>query len=131
MLQNELLFNSLFVYILLESYEIYWQNAKSVMGMLAKMHYYYSKNILLFLLMQPTFYFAIGFAMLTDLNASALVLLFIKTVDVATKILLIEQVFIKKEITTELMIALLKPIYPLLPYLGLIIYPALILSALY
>ncbi|MDD2906579.1 MAG: hypothetical protein WBK95_01335 [Sulfurimonas sp.] len=131
MLQNELLFNSLFIYILLESYEIYWQNAKSVMGMLAKMHYYYSKNILLFLLMQPTFYFAIGFAMLTDLNASALVLLFIKTVDVATKILLIEQVFIKKEITTELMIALLKPIYPLLPYLGLIIYPALIFITLY
>lgn len=130
-MQNELIFNYIFIYILFELYEIYWQNAKSVMGMLAKMHYYYSKSIFLFLVMQPTFYFAVGFAMLTDLNASALVLLFIKTADVATKILLIEKVFVKKELTHELMIALLKPIHSLLPYLGVLIYPTLIFIALY
>ena len=127
---NETITNYILLFILLEMFEIYWQNAKTVIGMLAKMHYYYAKNIFLFLVMQPTFYFAIGFAMLSDLHPSSLVLLFIKTIDIATKILLIEQVFIKKELSQELLVGLLKPIYPLLPYLGIIFYPVLIFMAL-
>ena len=80
--------------------------------------------------MQPTFYFSIGFAMLSDYNPYALMLLFIKTMDVATKILLIEQVFVKKELTQDLTLILLAPINGLLPYLGLGLYPFLIFFAL-
>jgi hypothetical protein len=80
--------------------------------------------------MHPTFYFAIGFAMLSDYNGFALLLLFIKTLDVATKILLIQQVFIKKELSQELALILLAPINSFLPYLGVILYPLLILLAL-
>ena len=93
---TEAILNYIFLFVLLEFYEISWQKAPSIMGMLIRMHKYYSKSIFLFLIMQPTFYFAIGFAMLSNYHPSAMILLFIKTADIATKILLIEQV-LKRE----------------------------------
>jgi len=127
---NEVILNYILLFIILEIYEISWQKAPSIMGMLIRMHKYYSKNILLFLIMQPTFYFSIGFVMLTNYSPSAMFLLFIKTFDIATKILLIEQVFKKRELTQELSLILLAPINSFLPYIGLIIYPFLIALAI-
>ncbi|MBE0514037.1 MAG: hypothetical protein IBX42_03615 [Sulfurimonas sp.] len=100
------------------------------MGMIIKMHRYYAKSIFLFLIMHPTFYFSIGFAMITDLNMYAVILLFLKTLDVATKILLIEQIYTKKELSQELSLILLAPINDFLPYIGMFAYPLLILFAL-
>jgi len=127
---NELILNYIVLFVLLEVYEISWQKAPSIMGMLIRMNKYYSKNIFLFLVMHPTFYFAIGFVMLTNCSPSAMILLFIKTVDIATKILLIQQVFQKRELTHELSLILLAPINNFLPYIGLIIYPILIILAI-
>lgn len=128
---DEVIMSYILLFVLLEFYEISWQKAPSIMGMLIRMYKYYSKSIFLFLIMQPTFYFAICFAMLTDYNPSAMILLFIKTADVATKILLIEQVFKKRELTQDLSLVLLAPINGFLPYLGLIIYPFLIALSIY
>ena len=127
---NETILNYLLLFIFLEFYEVSWQKAKSMMGMLARMHFQYSKSIFLFLIMHPTFYFSIGFAMLTDYNSSALLLLFLKTIDVATKIVLIEQVFIKKELSKELTLSLLTPLPNMMPYIGIVLYPPLIFLAL-
>ncbi len=96
---------------------------------LVRMHQYYSKSIFLFLIMHPTFYFSIGFAMLSDYAPSAVILFLIKTVDIAAKILIIEQVFTKKELTLEMSIVLLTPLHKFLPYMGLLIYPPLIMLA--
>lgn len=128
MIQEPIL-NYILLFMLLEIYEISWQKAPSIMGMLLRMYKYYKKNIFLFLIMQPTFYFSIGFAMLTEYSIASMVLVFIKTVDVATKIVLIQQVFIKKELSQELSLILLAPINSFLPYMGLLIYPVLILLA--
>lgn len=127
---DDLILNYVLLFVFLELYEITWQKAPSIMGMVIRMHRYYSKSIFLFLLMQPTFYFSIGFVMLSDYNIYAIILLFLKTVDVATKILLIEQVFTKRELSEDLSLILLAPINSFLPYLGLLIYPPLILLAL-
>jgi len=127
---NDLILNYVLLFILLETVEISWQKAPSIMGMLIRMYKYYQKSIFIFLVMQPTFYFAIGFAMLTNYAPSALILLFIKTFDIATKILLIEQVFTKKELSQELSLILLAPINSFLPYIGLLIYPPLIALAI-
>ncbi|OHD96299.1 MAG: hypothetical protein A3E21_09265 [Sulfurimonas sp. RIFCSPHIGHO2_12_FULL_36_9] len=126
---NDLVLNYILLFIFLELYEISWQKAPSIMGMILRMYKYYSKSIFLFLLMQPTFYFSIGFAMLTDLNIYAMILLFLKTVDVSTKIILIEQVFTKRKLSHELSLVLLAPINSFLPYIGLVAYPPLILLA--
>ena len=127
---NDVIFNYILIFIILEIYEISWQKAPSIMGMLIRMHKYYKKSIFLFLIMQPTFYFAIGFAMLSDYAPTALILLFIKTFDIATKILLIEQVFTKKELSQDLSLILIAPINSFLPYIGLLIYPVLIALAI-
>lgn len=127
---DDLILNYVLLFMILELFEITWQKAPSIMGMLLRMHRYYSKSIFLFLIMHPTFYFSIGFAMLTNYNTFALILVFIKAVDIATKILLIEQVFIKKELSQELSLVLLAPINDFLPYIGLIVYPPLIVMAL-
>lgn len=130
MIINELILNYVLLFIILEFYEISWQKAPSMMGMLIRMYKYYSKSIFLFLIMQPTFYFSIWFVMISDFNPYAIILLFIKTVDIATKILLIEQVFVKRELSQDLSLILLAPINSFLPYLGMVIYPILIILAL-
>lgn len=127
---DDLVLNYILLFILLEFFEVSWQKAPTIMGMIIKMHRYYSKSIFLFLIMHPTFYFSIGFAMLTDLNIYAVILLFLKTLDIATKILLIEQIYTKRELSQELSLILLAPINNFLPYIGMFIYPLLILFAL-
>ena len=130
MVIDELVLNYILLFIILEFYEISWQKAPSIMGMIIRMNNYYSKSIFLFLIMQPTFIFSIGFFILTDYNMYAMILLFIKTVDVVTKILLIEQVFTKRELSQEMSLILLAPINSFLPYMGLLIYPPLIALAI-
>ena len=127
---NDAILNYIILFLLLEFYEVSWQKAPTLMGMLLRMHIEYQKNIVLFLIMQPTFYFAIGFVMLTDYAPTAMILLFIKTVDIATKIVLIEQVFIKKELSHEMSLILLAPINNFLPYMGMLLYPLLIALAI-
>jgi len=127
---DDLILNYILLFVFLELYEISWQKAPSIMGMVIRMNKYYSKSILLFLIMQPTFYFAIGFAMLCDYNIFALILLFLKTADIATKILLIEQIFTKKSLSHEMSLIFLAPIDSFLPYMGLVIYPILIALAI-
>ncbi|ABB44199.1 hypothetical protein Suden_0921 [Sulfurimonas denitrificans DSM 1251] len=127
---DDLILNYILLFVFLETYEIWWQRASSIMGMIIKMQRYYSKSIFLFLLMHPTFYFAIGFALLSEYNLYAMILLLLKTADIATKILLIEQIFTKKKLSHELSLVLLAPIDSFLPYMGLFIYPFLIYLAI-
>lgn len=127
---DDMILNYVLLFVLLEFFEVSWQKAPTIMGMIIKMHRYYSKSIFLFLIMHPTFYFSIGFAMLTDLNMYAMILLFLKTLDISAKILLIEQIYTKRELSQELSLILLAPINNFLPYIGIFIYPLLILLAL-
>ena len=130
MIIDDLILNYIILFVFLELYEVSWQKASTLMGMMARMYQHYSKNIFLFLIMHPTFYFSIGFVMLSDYNPYALALVLIKTVDIATKILLLEQIFVKKELSHEMSLALLAPLNKFMPYIGLSIYPFLIFFAL-
>ncbi len=129
-MMNDAILNYIIFFLLLEIYEVQWQRAKTIIGMLSRMYETYKKSVLLFLMMHPTFYFAIWFMIITDYNIYALSLFFIKTLDIAIKILLIKQIFIDKEISHELSLALLAPIKKYIPYLGAITYPPLIYLAL-
>ncbi|MEN8148131.1 MAG: hypothetical protein ABFR02_11015 [Campylobacterota bacterium] len=117
------------VYIALELFEIQWQKAENLIGILGRLYRYYKRNIILFFIMHPTFYFGIGLAMITDLAFSAVALLAIKTVDMATKILLIQQVFEKKELSAEMSAMMIAPLHPLMPYLSVVIYTPLVYFA--
>jgi len=118
------------IYILLELFEVQWQKSDTMMGVLGNLYRYYRRNIFLFFLMHPTFYIGIGIAMVTDLAFSAVALIFIKTVDIATKLILIQQVFEKQEINAELSQMLLAPLHPVMLYLSVFVYTPLVYFAL-
>ena len=126
----ETIYTIMTAYIVLELFEAHWQKADSLMGMLLRMYHHYQKSIVWFLILHPTFYFTIWLVMATDFNGYAAIMLFIKTVDVATKILLIQQVFEKRELSQEMSMMLLTPLHPVLPYIGLFIYPPLAFFAM-
>ena len=126
---NELLLNYIIIYIILEIYEVQWQKAATMIGMLARMYEYYSKNIFLFFIMHPTFYFSIFIMIVSNYNTYAVFFFSIKILDIAMKIILIKQVFIDKDISTELSLALLTPLNKYLPYMGLAVYPPFIFLA--
>ncbi|MEA3228068.1 MAG: hypothetical protein U9P38_03230 [Campylobacterota bacterium] len=123
---DEQIVNYILLFIFLELYELQWQKAQTMMGMLARMYQHYKKSIFLFFIMHPTFYFAIAFMILNDYNIYALSLFTIKALDISAKIILIKQVFIDKELSHELSLALLVPLNKWLLYIGLIVYPPLI-----
>jgi len=129
MIQNYMI-GFILLYMLLEFYEVQWQKAGTLMDMLVRMYRYYHKNIFLFLIMHPTFYFAIWFLFYTQYNPYALALLAFKTADIVSKIIMIDQIFIKKEISKEFAQVLLTPIGPYLPYVGILLYPFFIYMAL-
>jgi len=130
MIIEDYILNYLIFYIFLEIYEVQWQKAKTLAGMLARMYQYYQKSIFLFLLMHPTFYFAIGFMVLTNYNTYAIIMVVIKAIDILTKMTLIKQLFIERDIPQEMSLALLSPLKSYMPYIGLIIYPPLVYMAL-
>ena len=126
---EDTLLNYLILYIVLEIYEVQWQKANTMIGMLARMYEQYRKNIFVFLLMHPTFSFALMFGMITNYNEYALILLGIKTIDIVTKMVLIKKVFIDKQLSEEMTLALLAPLNKFMPYIGLLVYPPLIYLA--
>jgi hypothetical protein len=130
MIVDELVLNFILLFLLLEIYEVQWQKAETLLGMLARMYAYYHRSVFLFLIAHPTFYFAIGFMTLSDYNIYAVTLFLIKAVDIAVKIVLLKEVFLKKELSPELTLALLTPINKFIPYMGLFAYPSLIYLAL-
>jgi hypothetical protein len=117
-------------YIVLELSEVQWQKADTIIGMLQRIHKRYSQNILLFSILHPTFIFGIWLMMVTNASAASMMLLFIKAVDIATKIVLIQQVFEKKDVPPELENMLSAPLNPAMPYIGLLVYPPLVYMAL-
>ena len=118
------------LYIALELFEVQWQKADTLMGVLGNLYRYYNKNLILFFIMHPTFYVGIAIAMISDLAFSAIALLFIKTMDIATKIILIQQVFEKEELNAEISSMLLAPLHPTMLYFSVAVYTPLVYLAL-
>ncbi len=126
----ENIFIYMIIYVVLEVYEVQWQKAQTIMGMLARMYEQYKKSVFLFLIMHPTFYFAIWFMLETDYNVYALTLFSFKAADIITKMFLIKKVFIDRDLDEQMQLSLFTPIGPYLPYVGAILYPFFIYMAL-
>jgi len=114
-----------------ELFEAYIQRASTLLGVLGKLFFYYKKSIFFFFLVQPGFYFIL-FVILTTgvLNVSMIFLLAIKIFDVFYKIELIKQVFIQREVSSQLaqMLEWKMPSYFFLMGVGM--YPPLLFYAL-
>ena len=130
MVFQEYMLNYVLLYLLLEGYEVWWQKAETLLGMLAKMFHYYKKNVWMLFLMQPAFYFALFFMMLCDYNLYSVIFFSLKGSDVLTKVILMKQVFVDKKVSLEVSEIIVVKIPQFLLYAGLVIYPVLIVLAL-
>lgn len=126
----DIILDYVLLFSILEIFEITWQKSDTIMGMLNKMYKYYKKNIFIFLLMHPTFLFSIGFAILTEYSFGSMLLVCTKAIDIIIKLIFIEKIFIKKELSHEMSLVVLAPIDKFLPYMGLLIYPIFVIVAL-
>ena len=117
-------------YLFFEFFEASWQKAPTLLEMLVRMYRRYHKSIFYFLLLHPTYYFAVWLLLQTHLSLPSVLLLFIKTVDMTTKIVLMQQVFEKQELSAPLQEMLTTPLEKWMPYVGLAVYPPLVLWAL-
>lgn len=126
----DIILDYVMLFVILEIVEISWQKSDTIMGMLNKMYKYYNKNVLLFFAMHPTFSFSLGFAILTDYTLGSMLLAGTKTLDIIVKLIFIDKIFIKKELSHEMSLIILAPIDKFLPYIGLLIYPIFIIMAL-
>jgi hypothetical protein len=68
--------------------------------------------------------------MITDYNLYAVIYFTIKAADIFTKLYMIKQVFIDKEVNAEMKMMLSMQLDKYLPYVGVLAYPPLVFFAL-
>ncbi len=91
------------IMILLEIFELYIQNANTLKEMVDNLYYYYNKNIFLFFLIHPTFYYILGFTLYFDsFNFYSITILVLKAFDLFFKIELIKQRYYEPVMDKEL-----------------------------
>ena len=114
------------LYIAFELFEIGWQKADTLYGVLEKIYGYYKKSIFVLLLIHPTFYLLVYLMMASGYDIYLQIALGLKLSDIALKILFIQKVFIKQEIDEEfgMMLGMRMEWYML--YFGVLFYPLLI-----
>ncbi len=91
------------IMILLEIFELYIQNANTLKEMVDNLYYYYNKNIFLFFLIHPTFYYILGVTLYFDsFNFYSITILVLKAFDLFFKIELIKQRYYEPVMDKEL-----------------------------
>ena len=91
------------IMILLELFELYTQQAETLGEMIKKLYNYYNKNIFLFFLMHPTFYYVLGITFYFDsFNFYSITILVLKAFDLFFKMELIKQRYYEPVMDAEL-----------------------------
>jgi len=124
MLEDSL--NFILIFIAMELYEVSWQKDTTVIGMLSKMYTYYKKSIFLFIFMHPTLFFSAFLMVLTNYNDYATFIFVAKFLDISSKLMMIKQVFLDKDISKEFSAMLFSPVHPITSYFGVLFYPIFI-----
>ncbi len=89
--------------ILLEIFELYIQKADTLGEMITNLYYYYNKNIFLFFLIHPTFYYVLGVTFYFDtFNFYSITILVLKAFDLFFKMELIQQRYYEPIMDAEL-----------------------------
>jgi hypothetical protein len=120
------------ILICLEIFELWWQRADTLEGVLANTYYYYNKNIFLYFLMHPAFYFTLFVILYTEIfNLWLMAILVFKTMDIFFKITLMRGLFEDSiDINSDIRAILKEPLSPILFLTGLGVYPFLLFYGL-
>ncbi|WP_457597940.1 hypothetical protein [Hydrogenimonas sp.] len=116
--------------ILCELFESYWQQAPTMGGMLERIARIYRSNILLLFMMHPSFYLVIFIFLYYGGHGTLLsIILVMKGADIATKLWMVQKIE-KRELASEFQAMLSTPIPHWLPWINVVLYPALLTVAL-
>lgn len=122
---------SIFILVLLELLEAWWQRSDTMMGVLVNGYHYYKKSIFLFLLMHPSFYFVLLVILATNiLNGWIAAIIILKSLDIILKITMMQNLFVKDNVDEILRSFLREPLTPWVFLTGVSLYPFLLYYAL-
>ncbi len=119
------------IYLVLESFEIFSQKADTLMGMLAKLYASYQKSLLYFISLHVTYLFSLFILVMSEYSTASIILVSLKSIDLALKIKMMQQIFEKKELSEEVSLLLLQKINPMLFLLNFLIYTPLVVLSFY
>lgn len=115
------------ILVFLEVFELFWQKGHNFREYIANLFHHYQKGVIVFILLHPSFYFAL-YAQFSFNNFSltASILTLLKAADLSFKLSLMDKIYHKKHLGAFL--PLFKsnfPISPLMKASGLMLYPSL------
>lgn len=99
----EIVYQLIFIMILLELLELYLHKADTLAGLIDRLHEYYQQSIFMLFLVHPTIYFVLGVLLYFDaFNFYGISILLLKVFDLFFKIELIKQRHYKASMDAEL-----------------------------
>jgi hypothetical protein len=99
----EIVYQLIFILILLELLELYLHKAETLVELIDKLHDYYQQSIFLFFLVHPSIYFVLGVLLYFDaFNFFGISILLLKVFDLFFKLELIKQRHYKVSMDSEL-----------------------------
>ena len=116
-------------FVLLELFEVFWQKAPTLGGVVENIYRWYHKSVFLVFLLHPTLYLSIYLMIVSDYALSIEILFGLKLSDIALKLILVKRVFIDKQVSPEIALLLNSKVENYMLYAGVVVYPVLIYIA--
>ncbi len=127
----ESIYTVVLISVAAEIFEISWQYAPNIAGILANNYRFYSKSIILFLAMHTGYIYTIFVSLWFDiLNTPMIAIIALKIFDIFTKLEFIQKIYIKQEIDVVTATLLNKRVPLWLYILQFALYPWLLYEAL-
>ena len=118
------------IFIALELFESNWQKADSFYGVIKNNYKVYSKSILFFIFLNPTFFYAIYLAFtLNNFDFFMNMIIVLKFADISFRLHLMKKIQYDEDITS--LIPMDIPMNNFLRYLNVIIYPTTFLFSIF
>jgi len=118
----------LIVILVAEIFESWWQSAPTFGSVIDKIRGYYYTNIFLLFFMHPSFYIAL-FAYLYYGGTVLSVIIIMKAIDIASKLWLVKKVE-EGSLSPEFKTIFSMPLSPMMMWINVFLYPALLAFAI-
>ncbi len=114
------------LFLFLELFEVWWQKAPTLYGIVERIYSLYHKSIFLVLLLHPTLYLSVFIMIKSDYALASQLLFSLKLSDIALKLIFVKKVFLDKHVAPEFEAMLQMEIEPYMLYAGAVLYPVLV-----
>jgi hypothetical protein len=119
------------LFIAAELFEMLWQKSQTLLQMLEKIYGYYQRSPYLLYLMHPSYIFSLYLLFISNFNLWIAVIVAIKSLDIAFKVLLIHKHFVRHDLSEEMEMLLSQRLHPFMLSIGLFFYPFFLFQALF